>query len=45
LDLTFSLTLSARSFLELELEVDDSTLRTMCGSRTGVWSLPCVMSD
>jgi hypothetical protein len=21
------------------------TLRTMCGSRTGGWSLPCVMSD
>jgi hypothetical protein len=20
-------------------------LRTMCGSRTGGWSLPCVMSD
>jgi hypothetical protein len=20
-------------------------LRTMCGSRTGEWSLPCVMSD
>jgi hypothetical protein len=22
-----------------------TTLRTMCGSRTGGWSLPCVMSD
>jgi hypothetical protein len=22
-----------------------SSLRTMCGSRTGGWSLPCVMSD
>jgi hypothetical protein len=22
-----------------------SMLRTMCGSRTGGWSLPCVMSD
>jgi hypothetical protein len=22
-----------------------SILRTMCGSRTGGWSLPCVMSD
>jgi hypothetical protein len=22
-----------------------SKLRTMCGSRTGGWSLPCVMSD
>jgi hypothetical protein len=22
-----------------------SHLRTMCGSRTGGWSLPCVMSD
>jgi hypothetical protein len=21
------------------------SLRTMCGSRTGGWSLPCVMSD
>jgi hypothetical protein len=20
-------------------------VRTMCGSRTGIWSLPCVMSD
>jgi hypothetical protein len=32
-------------------EVDDllvgdvNYLRTMCGSRTGGWSLPCVMSD
>jgi hypothetical protein len=23
----------------------DETLRNMCGSRTGGWSLPCVMSD
>jgi hypothetical protein len=23
----------------------DYRLRTMCGSRTGGWSLPCVMSD
>jgi hypothetical protein len=23
----------------------DEKLRTMCGSRTGGWSLPCVMSD
>jgi hypothetical protein len=23
----------------------DLTVRTMCGSRTGGWSLPCVMSD
>jgi hypothetical protein len=22
-----------------------ATLRTICGSRTGGWSLPCVMSD
>jgi hypothetical protein len=22
-----------------------TTLRTMCGLRTGGWSLPCVMSD
>jgi hypothetical protein len=22
-----------------------AVLRTMCGSRTGGWSLPCVMSD
>jgi hypothetical protein len=22
-----------------------SALRTMCGSRTGEWSLPCLMSD
>jgi hypothetical protein len=22
-----------------------ANLRTMCGSRTGGWSLPCVMSD
>jgi hypothetical protein len=25
--------------------VDGPSLRTMCGSRTGGWSLPCVMSD
>jgi hypothetical protein len=24
---------------------EDAYLRTMCGSRTGGWSLPCVMSD
>jgi hypothetical protein len=24
---------------------EGSKLRTMCGSRTGGWSLPCVMSD
>jgi hypothetical protein len=23
----------------------DAYVRTMCGSRTGGWSLPCVMSD
>jgi hypothetical protein len=28
-----------------ELIVNDSYVRTMCGSRTGGWSLPCVMSD
>jgi hypothetical protein len=28
----------------LTFEVADF-LRTMCGSRTGGWSLPCVMSD
>jgi hypothetical protein len=29
------------------LLVDDTAapVRTMCGSRTGGWSLPCVMSD
>jgi hypothetical protein len=25
--------------------VEHRELRTMCGSRTGGWSLPCVMSD
>jgi hypothetical protein len=24
---------------------EPTPLRTMCGSRTGGWSLPCVMSD
>jgi hypothetical protein len=24
---------------------DEGKLTTMCGSRTGEWSLPCVMSD
>jgi hypothetical protein len=28
-----------------ELVYPPSGLRTMCGSRTGGWSLPCVMSD
>jgi hypothetical protein len=29
-----------------EMEVGTkNTVRTMCGSRTGGWSLPCVMSD
>jgi hypothetical protein len=26
-------------------EVDRGMMKTMCGSRTGGWSLPCVMSD
>jgi hypothetical protein len=26
-------------------ESSPELLRTMCGSRTGGWSLPCVMSD
>jgi hypothetical protein len=28
-----------------ELETQNLDVRTMCGSRTGGWSLPCVMSD
>jgi hypothetical protein len=29
-----------------EMEVGTkNTVRTMCGSNTGGWSLPCVMSD
>jgi hypothetical protein len=28
-----------------EAIVESEKLRTMCGSRTGGWSLPCVMSD
>jgi hypothetical protein len=28
-----------------DFSVYGKTLRTMCGSRTGGWSLPCVMSD
>jgi hypothetical protein len=35
-----------RRILHLEHDLRDiTTLRTMCGSRTGGWSLPCVMSD
>jgi uncharacterized protein YlxW (UPF0749 family) len=30
---------------KLEDELAEEKLRTMCGSRTGGWSLPCVMSD
>jgi hypothetical protein len=30
---------------EIKLEEGDEQVRTMCGSRTGGWSLPCVMSD
>jgi hypothetical protein len=37
------------AFLHQELEelvsFGDIKVRTMCGSRTGGWSLPCVMSD
>jgi hypothetical protein len=29
----------------LQKLTEDSEVRTMCGSRTGGWSLPCVMSD
>jgi hypothetical protein len=28
-----------------DVEVEIDLVRTMCGSRTGGWSLPCVMSD
>jgi hypothetical protein len=31
--------------LELIPNESTSSLRTMCGSRTGGWSLPCLMSD
>jgi hypothetical protein len=34
-----------RDIIEHALEIDEKILRTMCGSRTGGWSLPCVMSD
>jgi hypothetical protein len=29
----------------LSMHSSRGRLRTMCGSRTGGWSLPCVMSD
>jgi hypothetical protein len=29
----------------LSMHSSGGRLRTMCGSRTGAWSLPCVMSD
>jgi hypothetical protein len=29
----------------VETQDDGTSLRTMCGSRIGGWSLPCVMSD
>jgi hypothetical protein len=29
----------------LSMQSSRGRLRTMCGSRTGGWSLPCVMSD
>jgi hypothetical protein len=31
--------------LSMVLDLRPGELRTMCGSRTGEWSLPCVMSD
>jgi hypothetical protein len=40
---------SVEDTVGVEVEVLDAVvlqkLRTMCGSRTGGWSLPCVMSD
>jgi hypothetical protein len=30
---------------KMKLPRKPNTMRTMCGSRTGGWSLPCVMSD
>jgi hypothetical protein len=30
---------------QLAVERCQCPMRTMCGSRTGGWSLPCVMSD
>jgi hypothetical protein len=30
---------------DLDIGSPSEVVRTMCGSRTGGWSLPCVMSD
>jgi hypothetical protein len=34
-----------RSWSEEVHQLDRTCVRTMCGSRTSGWSLPCVMSD
>jgi hypothetical protein len=33
------------AFRNLKSALVSAPMRTMCGSRTGGWSLPCVMSD
>jgi hypothetical protein len=35
----------AQSRLLPDLLLQEYAVRTICGSRTGGWSLPCVMSD
>jgi hypothetical protein len=34
-----------RDEMKVKSKESGGELRTMCGSRTGGWSLPCVMSD
>jgi hypothetical protein len=46
--MTFAIALDQLKLKELHLENEakvEATMRTMCGSRTGGWSLPSVMSD
>jgi hypothetical protein len=36
---------SGLKYLSHGFQTQGTVVRTMCGSRTGGWSLPCVMTD
>jgi hypothetical protein len=44
-ELELTLKMQSAEIKRLQKLTEDSEVRTMCGSRTGGWSLPCVMSD
>jgi hypothetical protein len=45
IDFKPSTAIKSQALVDFMAEWRENQLRTMCGSRTGGWSLPCVMSD